>query len=68
MPAKKAVKAAPKAAIKVPKTLNVASSPKSSLSTIMKNVEVALGKVGCRGCRSGIDKIIIGDLVQKGIK
>lgn len=67
MPARKPAK--PGKATKImPKTLSVSSSPGAPLKQIIRDVELALGKVGCRGCRSGIDKIIIGDLVTKGIK
>lgn len=57
-----------KAVVAVPRTLTIGTGKNAQLPQIIKNLEVALGKVGCRGCRSGIDKIVIGDLVQKGIK
>lgn len=64
--AKKATKATAKVA--VPKTLAVASRPGAKLTTIIKDIETALGKVGCRACRSGIDKIVIGDPVMNKTK
>ena len=66
---KKAAKSSKKAGpVARPKTLNVSSRPGAKLPTIIKDIEVALGRVGCRGCRSGIDKIIIGDFVMKSTK
>ena len=70
MPASKkaAAKGGSKKAIAItrPKTLTVGTGRSALLPQIIKNLEVALGKVGCRGCRSGIDRIVIGDLVTKG--
>jgi hypothetical protein len=54
-----------KAAAPKRKSLTVGSGKNSSLPQIVKNLEVALGRIGCRGCRSGLDKIVIGDLVMK---
>ncbi|HEY3038077.1 MAG TPA: hypothetical protein VGJ66_05030 [Pyrinomonadaceae bacterium] len=68
MATKKAAKSAKSAAVVRPKTLTVASRPGAKLPTIVRDLEVALGKVGCRGCRSGIDKIIIGDPVMGAVK
>jgi hypothetical protein len=66
---KKAAKSSKKAGpVSRPKTLTISSRPGAKLPTIIKDMEVALGKVGCRGCRSGIDKIIIGDTVMKSTK
>jgi hypothetical protein len=66
---KKAAKSTKKAGpITRPRTLNVPSKSTAKLPTIIKDIEVALGKVGCRGCRSGIDKIIIGDAVMHSTK
>jgi len=66
---KKAAKSTKKAAvIRPPKTLTVYSRPSAKLPTIIRDLEVALGRVGCRGCRSGIDKIIIADPVINAIK
>ena len=68
MPTKKAAVAKPKAPIKMPKSLAVGSSPGAKFETMVKNLQTALGKVGCRGCRSGIDKIVIGDIVQQKVR
>jgi len=69
MPAsKKAAKkgGSKKAALTRPRTLNVGTGRNAQLPQIIKNLEVALGRIGCRGCRSGLDKITIGDTVMKG--
>lgn len=57
-----------KAVVAKPRSLTVGTGKNSQLPQIVKNLEVALGKIGCRACRSGLDKIVIGDLVMKGIK
>ena len=68
MATKKSAKAASTKKPAVPRTLNVGSRPSAKLPTIIKDLETALGKVGCRGCRSGIDKIVIGDPVINAVK
>lgn len=68
MPTKKAATSTKKAIAKPPRTLTVSSRPGAKLPTIIKDIEVALGRVGCRGCRSGIDKIVITDPVINAIK
>ncbi len=57
-----------KAVVTKARNLTVGTGKNAQLPQIVKNLEVALGKIGCRGCRSGLDKIVIGDLVMKGIK
>ena len=70
MPASKkaAAKKGSKKAVAIPRsrTLSVGTGRNAQLPQIIKNLEVALGKIGCRGCRSGLDKITIGDTVMKG--
>ena len=66
MPTKKAAKPTKKAV--VPKTLTVTSGRGAKFPTIVRDLERALGRVGCRGCRSGIDKIVIADPVINAIK
>ena len=68
MPAKKASKGGKKAGPVIPKTLTIASGKGASLATITRNLEIALGRIGCRACRSGIDKIVIGDRVINRIR
>jgi hypothetical protein len=68
MPTKKAAKSTKKAIAKPPKTLTVTSGRGAKLPTIVRDLERALGRVGCRGCRSGIDKIVITDPVINVIK
>jgi hypothetical protein len=57
-----------KAAAARPRNLTVGTGRNAKFPQIVRNLEVALGKIGCRGCRSGLDKIVIGDTVMKGIK
>ncbi|HEY0430518.1 MAG TPA: hypothetical protein VGC61_01835 [Pyrinomonadaceae bacterium] len=65
---KKAAATKTKATVSVPKTLSVGSRPGAKFETLVKDLQTALGKVGCRGCRSGIDKIVIGDIVQQKLR
>lgn len=51
-----------------PKTLRVSSRQGAKLPTIVKDLRLALGEIGCLGCRSGIDRIIIADPVIRNIK
>jgi hypothetical protein len=68
MATKKSAKSASTKKPAVPKTLTVGSRPTAKLPTIIRDLETALGRVGCRGCRSGIDKIVIGDPVMGAVK
>ena len=62
---KKAAKSTKKAP---PKTLRVSSRKGAKLTTIVKDLRLALGEIGCLGCRSGIDRIIIADPVIRNIR
>ncbi len=65
---KKAAKSTTKTAKRRPKTLRVSSRKGAKLTTIVKDLRLAFGEIGCLGCRSGIDRIIIADPVIRNIR
>lgn len=48
------------------KDLRVLAGRNAGIKDIQKALERALGLIGCRGCRSGIDRIVFDDIVLPG--
>lgn len=52
--------------LSVPVTeLRIASKPNASFDVLIKDLRSALGKLGCEGCRSGLERIVLGDLIRQ---
>jgi hypothetical protein len=68
MPTTKKAASKSKKAPARPKSLNIATKPGSRLPVIVRNLERALGRIGCQACLSGINRIVIGDVVMSKIK
>ena len=56
------------AAAGIGKVLKVAAPPNAKLPSLARAVERAFGKTACRGCRSGIDRIVFEDPAMQKIK
>lgn len=55
-----------KTRVAVPVTeIRLASKPNASFDSLVKDLRTALGKLGCEGCRSGLDRIILEDLIRR---
>jgi hypothetical protein len=70
MPTKKAAKKSgtKKLATKRPRSLTVGTGRHARLPELVREMEKALGRIGCEGCRSGLDKIVLGDRVINRIR
>ena len=52
--------------IAVPITqVSIGSKPTASFEVLVKDLRTVLGKLGCEGCRSGLDKIVLEDIVSR---
>ena len=45
--------------------IRLASKPTTSFDALVKDLRTALGKLGCEGCRSGLDRIILEDAIRR---
>ena len=70
MPTKKAAKKSgtKKVATKRSRSLLVPTKRAAKLPELVREMEKALGRIGCRGCRSGLDRIVLGDRVINRIR
>lgn len=55
-----------KSRLAIPVTeIRIGSKPTAPFDSLIKDLRVALGKLGCEGCRSGLDRIILEDMVRR---
>lgn len=45
--------------------IRLASKPNAPFEALIKDMRTALGKLGCEGCRSGLERIVLGDQIRQ---